>query len=182
VQKAQREKSAAVSGEDANLLVDNPIPVFVITGFNDDNLAKHGKLLAPLGLWATEVSQHGLAQVIYVTNYALLAEQLSRNVANKVDSLELRDVDYKTALDVSCSALCASVCRVARVAAEGSPSLRRDSLAVVFGTSRVLVCVYVCVSPSIHPLTPFLCLSSLSLRAHRSTSRIDQARTRRSKT
>ena len=47
-----------------------------------------------------EVSHHNLGQVIFLTNYAQLAEQVSKTLPNKVDSIELRDVDYKTAVDV----------------------------------------------------------------------------------
>ncbi len=39
------------------------VPLFVITGFKEDNLAKHDKLLPMLMLWASEVSHEGLAQV-----------------------------------------------------------------------------------------------------------------------
>ncbi len=39
------------------------VPLFVITGFKEDNIAKHDKLLPVLMLWASEVSHSGLAQV-----------------------------------------------------------------------------------------------------------------------
>ena len=63
-----------------------------------------------------EVSHHHLGQVVFLTNYVQLAEQVSRTLPSKVDALELRDVDFKTALDVRasrsrCLARLGSTCR-----------------------------------------------------------------------
>ena len=39
-------------------------------------------------------------QVLVVTNYTLLADNISRYLPNKVDAIELHDVTYDVAVDV----------------------------------------------------------------------------------
>lgn len=76
------------------------MPLFVFTGFKEDNLAKHEKLLPMLMLWASEVSKEGLAQVLVVTNYSMLSDNVSRYLPNRVESLELHDVNFDVAVEV----------------------------------------------------------------------------------
>ena len=56
VQKVRRE-SHNKSGSHTH------VPMFMFTGFNEDNIAKHDKLLPILMAWASQVSSDGLAQV-----------------------------------------------------------------------------------------------------------------------
>jgi hypothetical protein len=105
------QKRRAQHSKDRN----HHVPLFVFTGFNEDNLAKHEKLLPMLMVWAAEVSQKNLAQVLFVTNYTMLNDNVSRYLPHKVDSLELHDVSYDAAVEVPL--VCAVLCSRARYSA-----------------------------------------------------------------
>jgi hypothetical protein len=88
------------------------VPLFVFTGFNEDNAAKHSKLLGALMAWAHEVTRGDLAKVLLVTNDSNLSDSINRLLPSRVESIELHDVDFYEAVEVgSCThILLATLC------------------------------------------------------------------------
>jgi hypothetical protein len=58
---------------------------------------------------SADISHHNLGAVIFMTNYQMLNEAISRAAPVKVDNIELRDVDYKTSLEVGADASASAV-------------------------------------------------------------------------
>ncbi len=79
-----------------------------------------------------------MAAVVFVTNYQMLTESMTRAAPSKVDTIELRDVDYKTSLEVwRCVCSCVRSC--ALVAVWAHVHLRAFLLAYAYGRGYVNV-------------------------------------------